>query len=226
MLSIKSDMSDKTILFGWSKSDITLMLCSEDGEMEISQKVHHESKLSNFKVAIKPSAGLINKGEGVLSQLSIHIDYVDLRCNFSAISVFEFDYHHFLRREEKKVQRQVFYLGMQKSERYLPFFSMLTDSYETDNSIAKFTKPPAGSVSFRFEGYIVGIVQDIFITPSLEPSPIFNHRQSSCAYDAASSKMVYYIKGGYAGTYNGDSLVSFFPEISNQIAFYYIDMGG
>lgn len=254
---VKDGITTSSRIFGWSKSKIQLMLCTEENEIEISEEFTHESNGVAFNLDVGEIEGYFEyeplkakagskvsctiDNDNSLSLLSINVDYVDLRCNFYAISLFENDIYHWLRSDNKKPMRKVYYTGKSENdENSKPFFNIFKDENNTDTSIKNLTKPPkpASGVLFILDTYQLGFIQDIFFPPLPPENNIPSYLQSSCAYDAINNQIVYYIKGGYSQTSYIDQdtgklkWLDFEPAnktefIDNhQIAFYYIDLGG
>jgi hypothetical protein len=243
-------------IFGWSKSKITVLLCTEEKEIEIIPEFNHESKdvniifdageiegyLSDPPLRAKPDSTVSCDGAGdnPLSFLLLNIDYIDLRCNFYAISLFKHDIYHWLRSDKYTPVRHVYYNDKSVlDDKNKPFFNIFNDDYLVDTSIKAFLKPEMLEcpIFFSLDTYSSGFMQDVFITPlpPIENPP--SHRQSSCAFDAINNQIVYYIKGGYTQTsyINADTKLLEWVDFeaksktdfinNHQIAFYYIDLG-
>lgn len=259
---VKDGITASSRIFGWSKSKIQLMLCTEENEIEISEEFTHESNGVAFNLDVGEIEGYFEyeplkakagskvsctiDNDNSLSLLSINVDYVDLRCNFYAISLFENDIYHWLRSDNKKPMRKVYYAGKSKSdENSKPFFNIFKDEDDgngvIDTSIKSLTKPIQkieSGVLFILNTYQLGFFQDIFFPPLPPENNIPSYLQSSCAYDAINNQIVYYIKGGYSQTScineNTGELTWIDFESANktkfidnhQIAFYFIDLGG
>ena len=251
-----------TEIWGWSDSKIKLKLCSDDGEIAISDTMTSTTKPSTKSSVLSVLIGEVDAKTGtakedskvevsydsgdLLSLLTINVDYVDLRCNFAAISLFEYDIYHWLRSEKTTPKREIYYLGRHETDfKNKPFYNIFNDSYPVDNSIKLFAKPepPASGVWFSLTDYMFGFLQDICIAPlpPIENPP--NYRQSSCAYDAINNRIVYYVKSGdplasYSQTshINPDTKLLEWIDFehqnkadfidNHQIAFYFIDLGG
>lgn len=106
-----------TMIWGNSQSTITLNLNSDTETIEIGTSAQ-ESTLTQleFNKGVYPTKGSPPTGGGELlafdGQLTIpiiDIEYVDLRCNFVAVSVIAHDVYHHFRQAPEPMTRDLFY---------------------------------------------------------------------------------------------------------------------
>lgn len=220
---------------GDSKSSVTLYLNSENEQIEIGQTV------------------LDFKEEATIPL--IDIEYVDLRCDFYAISVTEHWLRYPFERAPKPKPRHVFFLNKdyQLDEKAL---GSLYGNDESIDSIEMDAMPPylnnkkmkwlfldteSGNDPLRLQWHDTAYFV-LWYRIVNQPTHELTHLRTSCAYSATTGNIVYHVKGGYSGTEPLDGYVGTFNgetqkwvefETANksefitnhQIAFYYLDLG-
>lgn len=231
-----------TVFFGDSKYNIKLFLNSETEKKMIGESAN-TSKLNTLKIKsgldfIPPNAGygvanmneLPSSGNGTLSDFDgsltfpiIDIEYVDLRCNFIAVSVIEHDIYHVFRQNYLKMNRDVFYsvgkiltikeqqVDCSKNKTFNLNDRYMGNLYSDDESISddELALIPEYLTHKKVKERFLDANNDCTITlyPIDRPQFYFqlfgvskltgNYQKTSCAYSMTTEQIVYHIKGGY-----------------------------
>jgi hypothetical protein len=112
-----NSVKDNTMIWGDSQSYIELSINTETTSIPIGAS-SQESTLTQleFEKGTYPTKGQPPTGGGELKAFNgtltiplIEIEYVDLRCNFAAISVISHDVYHVFRQTPEQMKRDLFY---------------------------------------------------------------------------------------------------------------------